>query len=143
MAGTKGRSGGDRSLGLDTTPEDGLPTKPKLDPEVSKKWDQLLEQLPKASLRKIDQHELKLLSELLAYADKLSDIVRGDPSDHASGRIFLNTCDRIHRLSGSFGLNPGDRKRLSLQADSEEDDPFAEWLDRFKNEVLQNADKRI
>ena len=139
MAGTKGRSGGDRSLGLDTTPEDGLPTKPKLDPEVSKKWDQLLEQLPKASLRKIDQHELKLLSELLAYADKL----RGDPWYHASVRIFLITCSRIHRLSGSFGLNPGDLKRLSLQTDSEEDDPFAEWLERYRGELGEGAEKRI
>ena len=128
MAGTKGRSGGNRSFDQDTTQKDGGPVKPILDKNVSIKWDQLLEQLPKKSLRKIDQHELKLLAELLAFADKLSDAIRKDPNDHKSGRLFLNTCDRIHRMSASFGLNPGDRKRLSLEAESQEDDAFLQWL---------------
>jgi hypothetical protein len=130
MAGTQGRSGGDRSIDIrDATQEDGGPIKPTLDKDVSDKWDLLVEQLPKKSLRKSDQHELKLLAELLAFSDKLSDAVRKDPSDHKSGRLFLNTCDRIHRMSASFGLNPGDRKRLRLSDDIEdEDDPFIQWL---------------
>lgn len=128
MVGIGGRSGGDRSLGEDSSIEDGLPKKPKLSAKVSKKWDQLLEQLPQKALRKIDAHELKLLAELLAHSDSLAEVIRKDPGDHASGRLFLNYCDRIHRLSASFGLNPGDRKRLSLAVQAEEDDPFQIWL---------------
>ena len=130
MAGTQGRSGGDRSIDIrDQTKEDGGPLKPTLDKDVSDKWDLLIEQLPKKSLRKIDQHELKRLAELLALSDKLAEAVRKDPLDHKSGRLFLNTCDRVHRMSASFGLNPGDRKRLRLSDDTEdEDDPFIAWL---------------
>ena len=129
MVGMSGRSGGDRSFGNDLSTEDGLPKKPKLCAKVSKKWDQLIEQLPKKALRRIDGHELKLLAELLAHSDSLAEVIRKDPSDHASGRLFLNYCDRIHRLSASFGLNPGDRKRLSLAVHEVEDDPFQRWLE--------------
>ncbi|MFN5229347.1 MAG: hypothetical protein ACK42H_23435 [Planctomycetota bacterium] len=142
MAGTQGRSGGDRSIDIrDATQEDGGPIKPTLDKDVSDKWDLLVEQLPKKSLRKIDQHELKLLAELLVFSDKLAEAIRKDPSDHKSGRLFLNTCDRIHRMSASFGLNPGDRKRLRLSTDTEEeDDPFMEWLQGRSERIMERKD---
>jgi hypothetical protein len=130
MTGSAGRSGGDRkTVGVDTTPEDSGPTKPNLPPKVSTKWDQLIEQLPKKSLRKIDCHELKLLAELLTMADQLSSAAIEDPTDHQTGRLFLNVCDRVHRLSASFGLNPGDRKRLSLDPGNDEPDAFKLWWD--------------
>lgn len=129
MTGSAGRSGGDRkTIGLDTTPQDSGPAKPKLPAKVAKKWDLLIEQLPKKSLRKIDCHELKLLSELLAIADSLSTAALHDPTDHQTSRLFLNVCDRIHRLSASFGLNPGDRKRLSLETEEFTEDAFQRWL---------------
>lgn len=129
MTGSAGRSGGDRkTIGVDTTPEDSGPTKPKLPPNVAKKWDQLIEQLPKKSLRKIDCHELKLLAELLTMADQLSSAAIDNPTDHQTGRLFLNVCDRVHRLSASFGLNPGDRKRLSLETDEDIENPFNTWM---------------
>ena len=132
MAGTAGRSGRHGSQGRDTTPEDFGPEKPKLPDAVAGKWDQLLDQLPKKSLRRIDCHELKLLSELLVMADNLSAVMLADPSDHKTGRLFLNTTDRIHRLSASFGLNPGDRKRLDLRTgQDEEDNPFDHLLARL------------
>jgi hypothetical protein len=121
MTGTIGRSGGKRTLGYDSTPQDTGPEKPDLPMAVTEKWDQLIEQLPKKSLRKIDCHELKLLSELLVMADNLSAAMLTDPADHKTGRLFLNTTDRIHRLSGSFGLNPGDRKRLDFPPDHEKE----------------------
>jgi hypothetical protein len=47
-------------------------------------------------------------------------------------------------MSASFGLNPGDRKRLRLSTDTEdEDDPFAEWLERHMEEVGDGAGKRV
>ncbi len=101
--------------------------KPKLPKAVSQKWDQLIDQLPGKSLRKIDCHELKLLAELLTMADSLSKAAISNPKDHQTGRIFLNVCDRVHRLSASFGLNPSDRKRLGLEANEDANDPFQEW----------------
>jgi hypothetical protein len=131
MTGSAGRSGGDRkTVGVDTTPEDSGPTKPNLPPKVATKWDQLIEQLPKKSLRKIDCHELKLLAELLSLSDELAKTTLEDPKDHKSARLFLNVADRIHRFSASFGLNPGDRKRLAISPVEEEPDEFSELLKR-------------
>lgn len=122
MVGT-GRSGGDRkSEGADRTKPDGGPLKPILSESVGAKWDQLIEQLPTGSLRQIDAHELKLLAELLAMADLLTGAIHKDPSDHKSSRVFLNVVSQIHRLSASFGLNPGDRKRLAFEPEQEESD---------------------
>lgn len=128
MGGTS-RSGGNRVLGTDSSEPNGLPTKPKLPAKVGKKWDQLLSELPKPALRRIDQHELKILCELLVHSDALAEVMRKDPLDHASGRLYLNVADRIHRLSAAFGLTPADRKRLALPVETEEDDPFQRWLE--------------
>ena len=96
-----------------------------------KKWDELIEQMPSGSLRKIDGHELRILSELLAMADGLVESCRLDPSDHKTARVFLNVVGQIHRLSASFGLNPGDRKRLAIAPAADlEDNGLAAFLKR-------------
>ena len=60
-------------------------------------------------------------------ADKLSAAMLADPADHKTGRLFLNTADRIHRLSASFGLNPGDRNACrSISAKSKRKTRFSE-----------------
>ncbi len=115
MVGVAGRSGGDRwNDVVDRTADDSGPLKPDLPDAVGRKWDELVEQLPAGCLRKIDCHELKILSELLAMADGLTEVARRDPSDHKAARVFLNVVGQVHRLSASFGLNPGDRKRFAI-----------------------------
>ena len=115
MVGIAGRSGGNRNdNGAEMTADDGGPRKPDLPDTVGKKWDELVEQLPAGSLRKIDGHELRILAELLAMTDSLVEACRRDPNDHRAARVYLNTVAQVHRLSASFGLNPGDRKRLAI-----------------------------
>ncbi len=131
MVGIPGRSGGDRwNEGVDRTVDDDGPLKPSLPDAVGKKWDELMEQLPAGSLRKIDGHELKILSELLAMSDGLAESCRLDPSDHRAARVYLNTVAQVHRLSASFGMNPGDRKRLAIAPAVDEEDGFAAMLKR-------------
>lgn len=121
MVGIPGRSGGNRKdTGAEMTKPDGGPVKPSLPKNVGAKWDELVSQLPLGTLRRIDGHELKILSELLVMADSLTKKIQEDPSDHKSSRVFLNVVAQIHRLSASFGLNPGDRKRLALAPEQEE-----------------------
>lgn len=132
MAGTAGRSGGDHmSQGSDFVPQDSGPIKPALSSEVAAKWDQLLEQIPRAALRSVDVHELRLLSELLARSDQLADQMRASPTDCALTRLYLNVCSQIHRMSASLGLTPGDRKRMALPAEFEDDDPYVILLNRL------------
>ena len=131
MVGVAGRSGGDRlNDGVDRTKDDGGPRKPDLPDAVGKKWDELIEQMPSGSLRKIDGHELKILAELLAMTDNLAEACRRDPSDHRAARMYLNTAASVHRLSASFGLNPGDRKRLAIAPVVEDESDFAALLKR-------------
>ncbi len=121
MVGVPGRSGGNRKdTGADRTKPDGGPVKPSLSAAVGSKWDDLVSQLPVGTLRRVDGHELKILAELLVMADLTSEVIQRDPSDHQSSRVFLNTVAQIHRLSASFGLNPGDRKRLAFVEEKEE-----------------------
>lgn len=136
MVGVPGRSGGDRlGVGVDRTTDDGGPKKPPLPDGVGKKWDELIEQLPAGSLRKIDCHELKILAELLAMADSLAEVARLDPGDHRTARVYLNVVAQVHRLSASFGLNPGDRKRLSLDPENGEPDAFKVWWEARDNRL--------
>lgn len=121
MVGIPGRSGGNRKdTGAEKTANDGGPLKPLMPDTVGRKWDQMVEQLPAGSLRKIDGHELRILAELLAMADGLSEACRLDPSDHKTARVYLNVVGQVHRLSASFGLNPADRKRLAIEPEQEE-----------------------
>ncbi len=131
MVGVAGRSGGDRwNDGCDRSADDGGPLKPSLPDAVGQKWDELIVQLPSGSLRKIDCHELRILAELLAMADSLAEACRRDPSDHRAARVYLNTVAQVHRLSASFGLNPGDRKRLAIAPVVEDESDFASMLRR-------------
>lgn len=131
MVGVSGRCGGDRlSEGVDRTADDGGPKKPSLPDAVGKKWDDLIEQLPAGSLRRIDAHELRILAELLSMSDSLAEACRLDPSDHRAGRLYLNVVGQVHRLSASFGLNPGDRKRLAIVPVLDSEDDFAAMLKR-------------
>ena len=131
MVGIPGRSGGDRwNDGVDRTADDGGPRKPDLPDSVGRKWDELVEQLPAGSLRKIDSHELRILSELLAMSDSLAEACRRNPSDHKTARVYLNTVAQVHRLSAAFGLNPGDRKRLAIAPVQEDESDFAAMLRR-------------
>lgn len=129
MVGVAGRSGGKHgNNGAEMTADDGGPRKPALPDAVGKKWDELIEQLPSGSLRRIDAHELKILAELLAMSDSLAEACRRDPSDHKTARVYLNAVAQVHRLSASFGLNPGDRKRLAIAPVTEEPDEFQSWM---------------
>ncbi len=131
MVGIPGRSGGDRwNEGVDRTAGDGGPLKPNLPDAVGRKWDELVSQLPAGSLRKIDGHELRILSELLTMADSLAESCRLDPSDYKAARLFINVTTQVHRLSAGFGLNPSDRKRLAIAPMVDEEDGFAAMLKR-------------
>ena len=129
MVGIAGRSGGNhRNDGSEMTADDGGPLKPSLPDAAGRKWDELISQLPAGSLRKIDVHELRILSELLAMADGLAEACRLVPSDHKTARVYLNVVSQVHRLSAAFGLNPGDRKRLGIAPVTAEPDAFELWL---------------
>ena len=106
MSGTTGRSGGNRTLPpLQTSLTAKPPQKPLgLSDAAGLKWDSLLEQLPVAVLAEIDVHELAILATLLAQSDGLADTLAKNPDDIKSGRLFLQIFDRIHRLSGAFGM---------------------------------------
>lgn len=128
MTGTLGRSGGNhRSDGFEITVDDGGPERPVLPDAVGLKWDSLISQLPAGSLRRIDAHELRILSELLSMSDGLAEACRQDPRDHKTARVYLNVVGQVHRLSAAFGLNPGDRKRLAIGPVTAEPDAFELW----------------
>lgn len=131
MPGTT-RSGGDRSLSTDKTPNDGPPIKPdNMTARAQNKWGELLDQIPTGLLRQIDVHQLRLLSELLAQSDALAERIDDAPSDDKARRLYLATIDRVARLSGMFGLSPNDRKRSQLEPAPEDDATLAELLARL------------
>lgn len=135
MPGTVGRSGGDRRLFADTTPQDGLPDEPAgLCEAARQKWQQLLQEIPAEHLRKVDQHLLKQLAVLLTEADRLNERVNADPMDDRGRRLYLQTCDRISRFSASFGLTPLDRRRARIEAEpvSNDGEQFAAWLNKSR-----------
>lgn len=130
MVGTPGRSGATpKSSGMDVSHNDGPPIKPAMSEAAAAKWDALLGQLQRDALRKIDQHQLKILSELLAKFDVLSE---SDPGDLAAGRLLLSVAQHVYRLSAAFGLSPSDRMRLKVEPKQVEDDPFSELLERMQ-----------
>jgi hypothetical protein len=134
MPGTT-RSGGDRSLSTDKTPNDGPPIKPdNMTARAQDKWGELLEQIPTCLLRQIDVHQLRLLAELLAQSDALAERIEDAPSDDKATRLYLATIDRVARLSGMFGLSPNDRKRSQLEPAPEDDATLAELLTRLSRD---------
>ena len=142
MAGTTGRSGGNRKpfkvagklpTGTPAEPERELklPEKPTgLTADLSNCWDSILEQLPHEVLAPIDVHELKFLVTLICHADHLAKNIEADPSDASSRRLYLQTFKEVHRLSAVFGLNPADRSRLGIEPPNEEPDLFSDFINR-------------
>lgn len=127
MAGTSA-SGGDRSLGNDGFPEDGPPIAPKGLSEAEQAfWDQIIDQVPTAFLRRIDVYQLRTLCELLALKDRIAGFMKADPTDLKATRLYIATSQQVNRLSAMFGLDPVSRARLKLSP-VQPDDPFTEWL---------------
>lgn len=135
MPGTS-RSGGSRELHTDRTKADGGPKQPEgLTAAAKNKWVEVLSQLPTESLRRIDTHQLRLLSELLAQADALAQAIDDDQCNAQARRLFLATVDRVAKLSASFGLSPLDRQRAKLElapVKDAEEVAFEKWLARGK-----------
>lgn len=129
MVGSNGRSGGDRTISqCDTSPVDGGPQCPSDLPEsVAGKWRSIVEQIPAGALREIDGHQLRILCELLHGADVLAEQVRADCMNDKARRMYLQTCDRVNRLSAQFGLSPMDRRRVNLQPAESEWDEVDKW----------------
>jgi hypothetical protein len=130
MPGTRGRSGGDRSSKqVRTTPGNQITKPATLSAGGARKWDTLIEQIPANTLTQLDEHNLGLLAELLAQSEQLSRLIEANPADEKSRRFFLQTVDRISRLSAVFGLDPASRAKLKIDPESDpENDPFMQFL---------------
>lgn len=122
--------GGNRVASTDPFPEDREPYRPKsLDSDENKYWTLLIEQIPPRMLRSVDAHQLQSLVALLSMRDRLQSLVRADPADLKSGRLFLQVVQSIGKLSVAFGLAPIDRQRLRIAFEVEEDDdPIPELM---------------
>lgn len=114
MAGYRGRQGRKSGEpGIDFLEFDGGPRLPAgASAAVAKKWRLLIDQLPARSLRRIDGHQLRLLSEHLTAFDILTEHLETNKGDYPTHRSTLQIVDRIARLSALFGLSPADRARL-------------------------------
>jgi hypothetical protein len=132
MPGTPGRSG-NFATGQDRTAADGLPDVPAgISAGGRVKWFELMDQLHLDLLRQADQHQLRMLAELLALADTYQTKVAADPMDHKTARLLLNVAQQVSRLSAAYGLAPSDRKRLGVPEQPAEPDGFDLWLARHK-----------
>ena len=130
MPGTPGRSG-NFATGQDRTAADGLPDVPAgISVGGRVKWFELMDQLHLDLLRQADQHQLRMLAELLALADTYQAKVAADPMDHKTVRLLLQVAQQVSRLSAAYGLAPSDRKRLNIATSSSEPDEFQQWLAR-------------
>lgn len=122
-------SGGDRSLGVDTTRLDGGPVKPKqLDRKTSAIWDKLIAEIDPAILRRCDSHQLATLAQLIGHSRTLAAAAIADPHDPKKTRSWLAVCDQVRKLGSAFGLSPADRSRLKIPHAVDENDPFQAWL---------------
>ena len=130
MPGTRGRSGGDRSSKQVRTTTGNPITKPAtLSAGGARKWDTLIEQIPPNTLTQLDEHNLGLLAELLAQSEQLSKLIEANPADEKSRRFFLQTVDRISKLSAVFGLDPASRAKLKIDPDAKPElDVFQQFL---------------
>lgn len=128
MVGTPGRSGGNRTPGVDAQPVDGLPQMPS---GKSKRfqaiWKALMGQLYLPALRKVDTHQLTSLVEMLELRDAISTAL-ADDFDPTYLRLYDKYVTTIGRLSAQFGLSPIDRQRMKLEPDKSEQDDFEKWM---------------
>lgn len=133
MAGTPGRSGGNRYQGSDLFPQDGTPTPPDdRSAAFMRHWRFLLANLPAVALRKIDAIQLGILCDQLVEIEQLSELIEDDPADLKSRSLRLRVSQQVSRLSAQFGLSPSDRQRLRIEPQEEEHDPFNELMARMK-----------
>ena len=131
MAGTPGRSGGNRNMGSDRTPFDGLPEPPSDRSEAFyRKWAAIVPDLPVQSLRRIDAVQVAILIEQLVEIDELTKHIEANPGDLKSRSLRLRVSQQVSRLSSQFGLSPADRNRLNFEQPSDESDPFDDYLKR-------------
>ena len=134
MAGTLGRSGGNRHGEIDAFPSDGQPVPPAgRTVAFNRHWRFLLCHIPTHALRKIDGVQLSILAEQLTEIEQLNAMVEANPSDLKARSLRLRICQQVSRLSAQFGLSPSDRMRLKLQPPDDEDDPFNELLSRLQS----------
>ncbi|MFN9434945.1 MAG: P27 family phage terminase small subunit [Planctomycetota bacterium] len=122
MPGAPNRTG-HFATGTDRTQADGLPQMPpSITAAAAAKWNELLDQLPRPALRRVDSHQLRILCELLALVDVQTEAAAANPTDPKLSRMLLQTAQHIHRLSSCFGLTPADRARMSLPEDEGPDE---------------------
>ena len=130
MAGTAGRSGGNRELSADRSAHDGLPEPPQGRTDAFyAKWASLLADLPASELRRIDGVQLAILVDQLIEIDQLGAMIEADPSDLKSRSLRLRVSQQVARLSAQFGLSPADRKRLNFDPPEVEDE-FSIYMKR-------------
>ena len=128
MPGTPGRSG-NFAAGHDGPAADGPPDLPAgISAGGRVKWFELMDQLHIDLLRKADQHQLRMLAELLHLADLYQGKVVQDPTDHKTARLLLQVAQQVNRLSAAYGLAPSDRKRLGVPAQPAAPDEFLKWI---------------
>jgi hypothetical protein len=128
MAGTAGRSGGNRSINQDRTPANGPPELPQGHSEAfGVKWAALIAELPPSELRRVDGFQLEVLVGQLCEIDELSAMIEKSPEDLKIRSLRLRVAQQVARLSAQFGLSPSDRKRLAFEPEPEPD-AFDEWL---------------
>lgn len=128
MPGTPGRSG-NFAAGQDATAADGPPDVPAgISAGGRVKWFELMDQLHLDLLRQADQHQLRMLAELLHLADLYQAKAVQDPADHKTARLLLQVAQQVNRLSAAYGLAPSDRKRLGVPSRPAEPDEFEQWL---------------
>ena len=123
-------SGGDRSVQIDKTTPNGLPSKPVDLGAAGDVWDELVSMLEPGILRRVDCFQLQTLAQLIVQSRMLANQALSDPSDPKKNRSWLSTVDQVRKLSALFGLSPMDRSRLKIDPSSDEPDEFQEWLAR-------------
>lgn len=125
MPGTASRSGGDHTSarGSDPFPVDGLPTMPTDISEAEKTvWNDLLGRIPSTVFRSVDGvAQFRILCECIVMARNQYSRLRRDPMDRDAHRMYMQTIAHIHKLSPQFGLAPGDRTKMKIIEQIEDD----------------------
>ncbi len=129
MPGTIGNSGGGRLRGdHDPTEYDGGPVKPlDLSDSVSKRWDVLLEQLPKEALRQVDVYNIRQAAVFSVLLESIEKQLEEKPSDKDLRCAYTQYSEKFIKLSGHLGMSPADRKRIQIAQPKEKEDDLSEF----------------